>query len=90
MSTSVELDSKRLEDLARDFCTVFLRRDRGKVIGLYGHEPEVLDYIKGRMEKYFSERNKEVTVTLGQIGYQIDVGRVIISFSHKWLQQSSS
>ena len=74
-----DADSKRLEGLAVYFAEDFLRiieRNPLHAVCFYGHDLEAMDFIKSKMEKYFSERgvNVEIGFELGEDCYPIDVG----------------
>lgn len=75
------VDKQRLEELAKDFCSVFLTSSNGSPgtngygsIGLNGDKKIVLLTLKEYMDNYFEERGNSVQVGLSNQGYCIDVG----------------
>ena len=76
LDTKVAEVTERLEKLAVTLGEDFLKGigKREKVMSLYGHEPEILDFIKEKLEGYFTDRGIDVVVKMGNDGYAVDVG----------------
>ena len=73
--------SENLESLAVRLGETFLKQigDREKVVGLFGTNPEVLDSMKEKLDKYFEGKGEKVTVKIGSEGYLINVDYFITS-----------
>jgi len=76
LDTKVADVTEKLEKLAVMLGQNFLkgRGNREMVISLYGHEPEVLDFMKEKLEEYFTEMGKEIVVQRGNQGYAVNIG----------------
>ena len=69
--------AERLEKLAVMLGEGFLKEtgDREKIMSLYDHEPEVLNFVKKKLDEYFLKKGKDVVVQIGKNqGYPVDVG----------------
>jgi len=75
LDTKIPEVAEKLEELAVMLGKSFLKEigNRRKIMSLYGHEPEVLDFMKRRLEKYFSEKGEDIAVQMGKGGYAVDV-----------------
>lgn len=68
--------TESLEKLAVTLGQDFLKGigNREKIMSLYGHELEVLDFMKEKLERYFVESKVDVVVQMGNQGYAINLG----------------